>query len=141
MSGNTGKRCSYQNLLVESSSHLEDSGRSCEIHGCFQLFALLLMAKGQFLFGYKENIVVYQVNSKTGTPRVRAGGREKLIQRGAGTPSSHPRDNTSVCLALEFTVFLPQHYSLLLSFSKQGNLDSKRLCHLFAKPHVQQRWC
>lgn len=141
MSGNTVQRCSYQNLLVESSSHLEDSGRSYGIHGCFQLFALLVMANGQFLFGHKENIVAYQVNRKTGTPLVRAGGREKLILRGAGTPSSHDSDNTPVCLALEFTGFLPQHYSLLLSFYKQGNLDPKRLRHLFPKPHVQQWWC
>lgn len=138
MSGNTVKRCSYQNLLVESSSRLEDSGRSCGIHGCFQLFALLFMAKGQFLFGHKENIVAYQVNSKAGTPLVRAGGREKLILRGAGTHSSHARDSTPVCLALEFTGVLPQHYSLLLCFYKQGNLDPKRLHHLFPKPHVQQ---
>lgn len=111
----TVQRCSYQNLLIESSSHLEDSGRSCGIHGCFQLFALLVMANSQFLFGHKENIVAYQVNRKTGTPLVRAGGREKLILRGAGTPSSHDSDNTPVCLALEFTGFclnITVYYSL-----------------------------
>lgn len=63
-SRNTGKGRSHQNLHGESSRHLEDSGRSCEIYGWLQLFALLFMAKGWSLFGYKENIVVYQVNSQ-----------------------------------------------------------------------------
>lgn len=64
MSGNTGKRLSYHNHHVESSRHLGDSHSSCEIYGWLQLFSLLFMAKGQSLFGYKENIVVYQVNSQ-----------------------------------------------------------------------------
>ena len=69
---------------------------------------LLFLGKGQSLFVYQENIVVYQVNTQSWD----SVGESRCVWRvdpgsSGQEPSSHLSDDTLVCLAEEFTAILP----------------------------------
>lgn len=69
---------------------------------------LLFMVKGQSLFVYKENIVVYWVNTRSWDSADESRWVQKVDPGSSGEkPSSYLSDDIPVCLAEEFTVGLP----------------------------------